>query len=397
MNAHSVRTVSALAMAIVAAVGLSGCSESIGKAQDPGAASAPPITAAKALEQPVVETHEFSGRLEAVERVDIRARVGGYITAVNFAPGSEVRKGTVLFEIDPRPFLAERDRAEAAAGAARARAALARLELARAESLLADKAIARREFDALASSVKELEAGAREAGAALETARLNLAYTRVVAPISGLVSKAEITVGNLVDSSNVLTSLVSTDAIYASFNGDEDAYLRVGHLARRGAQVDVRIGLANESGFPHKGRLEFVDNRLDPGTGSVRMRASFSNLDGVLVPGLFARVQLGAGRDAQSKSVLINERAIGTDQDRKFVYVVGADGKAVYRQVTLGQTVDGMRVVRSGVKAGETIVLDGLQRVRPGEQVTAELVAMDGLRQPAAAKLAAAAGQNKDQ
>ena len=173
----------------------------------------------------------------------------------------------------------------------------------------------------------------------------------------------------------MLTSVVSLERIYASFDGDEDTYLRVGAKSRDGAPVAVRVGLANEEGFPHEGKLEFVDNQLDARTGSVRMRATFENKDGVLVPGLFARVQLGAA-DRRS-AVLINERAVGTDQSRKFVFVIGADGKAEYRPVTLGPVVDGLRVVRSGVKAGEKIVVNGLQRVRPGAQVAPLIVPME--------------------
>ncbi|UUZ49295.1 efflux RND transporter periplasmic adaptor subunit [Massilia sp. B-10] len=244
------------------------------------------------IERTVNETQEFSGRLEAVERVDIRARVGGFITSVNFKPGSVVRKGDLLFVIDPRPFQAEASRAEAAAGSARARADLAKLELSRAERLLADKAIAQREFDEKASGLKELDANVRAAQASLDAARLNLAYTRVTSPIDGRISKAEVTTGNLVDGAVILTSVVSNNPIYATFDGDEDTYLRVARVSQQGAPVGVKVGLANEDGFPHQGKLEFVDNRLDARTGSVRMRATFDNSDNTLVPGLFARVQL---------------------------------------------------------------------------------------------------------
>jgi multidrug efflux system membrane fusion protein len=366
--------IAALATAGLVGLTLSGCDDATGKTAAP-APAAPPVSAAIVLEKPIAETQEFSGRLEAVERVEIRSRVNGFITAVNFKPGSEVKKGDVLFVVDPRPYQAEATRAAAAAASARAKADLAKRELARAESLMADKAIARREFDEAAAGQKELEASAAAAQAQYEAARLNLAYTRVVSPIDGRVSKAEITVGNLVDPTAVLTSVVSLERIYASFDGDEDTYLRVGAKARDGAPVAVRVGLANEEGFPHEGKLEFVDNQLDTRTGSVRMRATFENKDGVLVPGLFARVQLGAA-DSRN-AVLINERAVGTDQSRKFVFVVGADGKAEYRPVTLGPVVDGLRVVRSGVKPGEKIVVNGLQRVRPGAPVAPQIVPME--------------------
>jgi len=372
-----VRTlVGLLAAAGLAGAVLTGCADANSKDDAAAAApAAPPVSAAVVIEKPVAETQEFSGRLEPVETVEIRPRVSGYITAVNFKAGAEVKKGDVLFVIDPRPYQAEADRAGAAASAARARADLARLELQRAERLLADKAIAQREFDEKAAAQKELDANARAAQAQYEAARLNLAYTRVTAPIDGRVSKAEITLGNLVDASAVLTSVVSLDRIYASFDGDEQTYLRVGTRAQRAKEAVVKVGLANEEGFPHEGKLEFVDNQLDARTGSVRMRATLANPDRALAPGLFARVQVGSG--VAENTVVINDRAVGTDQSRKFVVVVGADGKAEYRPVTLGPVVDGMRVVRSGLKAGEKIVVNGLQRVRPGAPVTPQIVPMD--------------------
>jgi multidrug efflux system membrane fusion protein len=388
----------AAAMALVglAAIGLSGCGPANSKAPD-AAAGGPPVTAATVLERQVDETQEFSGRLEALERVDIRARVGGFITSVNFKPGSLVNKGDVLFVIDARPFQAEANRAEAAAVSARAKADLARLELARSERLVADKAIAQREVDEKASSLKELDANVRAAQASLDAARLNLAYTRVTAPISGRVSKAEITTGNLVDGAAILTSVVSNKGIYASFDGDEDTYLRVARVAQKGTPVMVRVGLANEAGFPHEGKLEFVDNRLDAATGSVRMRATFGNEDKVLVPGLFARVQLSGDPQAKATAAVISERAVGTDQNRKFVYVVKADNTAEYRAVVLGAAVDGMRVVREGLKPGEKIVVNGMQRVHPGAPITAQLVAMDGDAKPAGdVKVAAAALNTKE-
>ena len=381
----------ALAGAGLAAAMLSGCGEATGKATEAQAPAAPPVSAALVLERPVAETQEFSGRLEAIERVEIRSRVSGFITAVNFKPGSEVKKGDVLFVIDPRPYQAEAARAEANAASSRAKLELARRELARAESLLADKAIAKREYDEAVAAQKELEANAAAAQAAYEAARLNLAYTRVTSPIDGRVSKAEITLGNLVDASAVLTSVVSLDRIYASFDGDEETYLRVGARAQQGAPVAVRVGLANEEGFPHEGRLEFVDNQLDARTGSVRMRAAFDNADRTLAPGLFARVQLGAA-DSR-KAVLISDRAVATDQSRKYVFVVGADNKAEYRPVKLGPTVDGLRVVREGLKGGEKIVVNGLQRVRPGAPIAPQMVAMDAA---ASAPLALAANSAKE-
>jgi multidrug efflux system membrane fusion protein len=381
----------------LAAALMAGCSDATGKtAPAAAAAGGPPVSAATVVEKAIAETQEFSGRLEAIDVVAIRPRVSGFITAVNVKPGSEVKKGDVLFEIDPRPFQAEADRAYAAANAARARADLARLELARAEKLLGDRAISQREFDERAAGQKELEASARAARAQAEAAKLNLSYTRVTAPIKGRVSKAEITLGNLVDPTAVLSSVVSSDRIYASFDGDESTYLRVARRARSGTPVAVRVGLADEEGFPHEGRLEFVDNQLDTRTGSGRLRAVFANEDGSMAPGLFARVQIGGG-DAR-KALLISDRAVGTDQSYKFVYVVDAQGKAEQRQVTLGPVVDGLRVVRGGLKPGERIVVDGLQRVKPGAPIKAQTVPMIASVAPAKdTRLAlAAAGSKKE-
>jgi multidrug efflux system membrane fusion protein len=382
---NTIETLKTAARPLVLALGaaalastLASCSDATGKAAAAqGGAPAPtPVSAGAVLEKQIAEIQEFSGRLEAIERVEIRPRVSGFITAVNFKPGAEVKKGEVLFVIDPRPYQAEADRAEATARSARAKADLARLELARAERLLGDRAIAQREYDERASSQKELDANARAAQAQYEAAKLNLAYTRVTSPIDGRVSKAEITLGNLVDASAVLTSVVSLDRIYASFNGDEGTYLRVGMQSRNRQPVAVKVGLANEDGFPHEGKLEFIDNQLDTQTGSVRMRATFENRDRALAPGLFARVQLGGG-SATSSAILIDDRAVGTDQDRKFVFVVDKDSKAEYRPVKLGATVDGLRVVKEGLKAGERIVVNGLQRVRPGAPLAAQIVPMD--------------------
>ncbi len=364
----------ALGAAGVAAL-IAGCSDATGKAADAAAAPAgPPVSAAAVLEKPVAETQEFSGRLEAIDRVEIRPRVSGFITAVNFKPGAEVKKGDVLFVIDQRPYQAEYDRAEASAKSARAKAELAKIELARAERLLGDKAIAQREYDERAAGLKELDATARAAEAQADAARLNLTYTRVTSPIDGRVSKAEITLGNLVDASAVLTSVVSLDRIYASFDGDEETYLRVSGQAHGNQPVAVKVGLVNEEGYPHEGKLEFVDNQLDTRTGSVRMRATFDNKDRSMAPGLFARVQIGGG--AEKNAILITDRAVGTDQSRKFVFVVDKEGKAEYRAVTLGPVVDGLRVVRTGLKPGEKIVVNGLQRVRPGSPITANTVPM---------------------
>ncbi|OON60305.1 efflux transporter periplasmic adaptor subunit [Massilia sp. KIM] len=360
---------SALAAAVAAV--LSACSAN--GAQTPAAPAAPQVSVAAVLERPVAETQEFSGRLEAIERVQIRARVAGYIAAVHFKPGALVRKGQLLVQIDPRPFRAEADRSGALAAAARARADLAKLELERAGKLLADKAIAQREFDERSASWKELDASARAAAAQAEAARLNLSFTEVRSPIDGRVGKDELTVGNLVDASNVLTSVVSLERIYASFEGDEATYLRVARRAGKDP-VTVQVGLAGEDGFPHEGKLEFVDNQLDTRSGSVRLRALLANRDGSLAPGLFARVRVGGGQ--ARATLLVSDRAVGTDQSHKFVYVVKKDGAPERRPVVLGPAVDGLRVVREGLRAGDMVVVSGLQRIRPGVNVAPTVVPM---------------------
>lgn len=346
-----------------------------GKAPSAAPPASPSVSAALVVEKKITETREFVGRLEAVERVDVRSRVGGFITSLNFKPGTAVKRGQLLFVVDPRPFRAEAARAEAALASSTAKAELARLELRRAEKLLAEKAIAAREFDERASKLRELDAEVRAARASYEAARLNLNFTEVRAPIDGRVGKAEITVGNLIDGAAILTSIVSRERIYASFDGDQESYARIGPLIHRGVPVVARIGQDSDAGFPHEGRLEFVDNALDPRSGSVRMRASFANGDDVLVPGMLVRVQLESGM-APATALLIDERAVGTDQARKFVVVIGAANTAELRPVKLGPLVDGLRVVRQGLSAGEKVVVSGLQRVRPGAPVAARLVAM---------------------
>jgi multidrug efflux system membrane fusion protein len=335
----------------------------------------------------VLEQREFSGRIEAVEQAQIRARVGGVIEDIRFKPGSMVKKGDVLFVIDPRSYAAEVAKLEAAAASSRARADLARAELERAKRLLADNAIAQRDHDERAASARQLDAAAKSDEAALRVARLNLEHSTVRAPFAGRIGKAEVTTGNLVDSSVVLTTLVSVNPVYVSFDGDESTYLSLGGAARgNAAAVKVRAGLANESGFPHDGRLDFVDNRIDPASGTLRLRAVIDNAQGVLTPGLFARVQVGTASSPGGPAVLIHDAAIGTDQDRKYVYVIGADNKAEYRVVQLGPQVDGLRVARTGLKPGERIVVNGLQRVRPGAPVTPQVVAMaNPTAQPAGA------------
>jgi multidrug efflux system membrane fusion protein len=354
-----------------------------GKKDDPAAAAPPggggaPVTVAPAESKAVTETQEFPARLEAFEKVDVRSRVTGYIEAIHFQQGTEVRKGELLVTIDPRPNEAKVARAQADVAAIGARIELARIELARAEKLLASQATSQREYDEKAAQVKDLEATRHALQATLDAAKLDLSFTRIVAPIGGRVGKAEITAGNFVQTegpeSPLLTTIVSIHPVYVSFEIDERVFVKFGLRSRAGGRngrLPVEVALMGESGFPRKALLDFVDNRVDPATGSVRMRATLDNRDGALTPGLYAHVRLSDPAGANA-AVVVPERAIGTDQDRKFVYVVGEDRKAQYRPVKTGPVVDGNRVVFDGIKPGELVIVNGLLRVRPGQPVAAE-------------------------
>ena len=359
---------------------LAACGKDPTQAPPPGAGMGPPpVSVAAAVEKEIVETDEFPGRIEAVESVEVRARINGYIQSIHFKSGAEVRKGDLLFTIDPRPLEAQLARAEADIANVRAQLDNARVELVRNEQLYADRATAKREVDDTAARVRALEAQLTAAQAAAVTARLNLGYTRVTAPVAGRVGKAELTVGNLVQgeipNSPILTTVVSSNPIYAAFEADEGAYLRYIEKAR-GGTLAVAVALADEEGFPHAGRLEFIDNRVDPASGTVRMRAVLENKSGRFTPGLFARVRLGDTARPR-KAVLVVDRAIGTDQSKRFVLVLGPENKASYREVKIGRLVDGLRVIESGLKPGDVIVVNGLQRVRPGSPVTPQTVPME--------------------
>jgi RND family efflux transporter MFP subunit len=355
------------------------------KADAPPPPPAPTVTVAAEHLRDIPEWDECSGRLEAVDQVEIRPRVSGYIKRVTFTEGREVRKGEVLFEIDPRPYQADLERAQAQLDQARTAAELAVREVGRAEKLVNVNAISREEFETRTSAQANGSAAVRAAEAAVETARLNLGWTLVRSPIAGRVSRAEVTEGNLVQAgppdATLLTTVVSIDSMYLYFDSDEQTYLRysgraaaAGNRGWRDARFPVYLGLANETGFPHEGRLDFVDNRIDPASGTIRTRAIFSNRDRRFTPGLFARVKLVGNESAPA--LLVRDAAIGTDQDRKFVLVVGPGDSLVYRPVELGRLTEGLRIVRSGVRAGEKIVVNGLMRVRPGMKVTPTVVAM---------------------
>jgi RND family efflux transporter MFP subunit len=352
---------------------LAGCARNEA-AQSPVAAL-PQVTVSNALTRRVTEFDEVTGRFEAVERVEVRPRVSGYISSVNFTDGTEVKKGDVLFVIDPRPYVAERDRARAQLAQARSQLSLAKSEHERAVKLLGQHAISQEELDTRVAGDEQAQANLAAAQAALDAAALNVEFTRVTAPIAGRIGRALVTSGNFVANGQTpLTTLVSLDPIYVSFDGDEQGYLKLVHARTRDARSPVLVGLADENGYPHAGTLVFVDNALDPATGTIRGRALLENHDRLFTPGLFARVRLMGSSDYQA--VLINDSAIGTDQSVRYVLVVGIDNKVEYRPIKLGPVIDGLRVVQSGLSAGETIVVNGLQRVRPGAQVAPQRVAM---------------------
>lgn len=361
-------------------------------ADSPAPAAAPQaaqVDTAQVVNRAIIDWQDFSGRLEAVDRVEIRPQVSGILTQVHFRDGSPVRKGDVLFTIDPRPFAAEVERAEAQLAAAESRVGYTASDLARAERLIADNAVSRRDLEEKQNAARDAGAGVQAARAALRIARLNLEYTSIKAPIDGRMSRAEVTVGNLVSANGgpALTTLVSSSRIYAAFDVDEQTFLKSVNPARdaKGTALPVHLGLADQDGHPFEGRIHSVDNRLDTTSGTIRVRAIFDNPDGRLVPGLYARIRLGAGTPREA--VLIDDRAIGTDQDKRFVLVVDAANKTAYREVRLGNLHDGLRIVEDGLKPGERIVVNGLQRVRPGDPVTPHPVAMEGSAPLAAATM----------
>ncbi|MEZ5285119.1 MAG: efflux RND transporter periplasmic adaptor subunit [Vicinamibacterales bacterium] len=381
MNAHlhtpaaTGRGVSlALLSALPLSVLLAACSTTTTAQQGPP--PAPEVAVAGVIERDVTEWDEFTGRLEAVDAVQVRPRVSGYVSAVRFSEGAIVRKGDLLFQIDPRPFQAEVDRLQAELTRARATVERADSELARANRLRDEHAIASEERDRRASFADESAAQVAAVEAALRAAALNLEFTRVTSPIAGRVSRAIVTEGNLVSAgpgeATLLTTVVSLDPVYAYFDADEQVYLKYTSAGARDARgaIDrhIEMALANEAGYPRQGRLDFLDNRLDPSTGTIRGRAVFRNEDGRLTPGLFVRLRLaGAGR---ARGLLIQDRAVGTDLSKRFVYVVTPKHEVEYRPVTLGPLVDGLRVVRDGLSAGDSVVVTGLQRIRPGMAVT---------------------------
>jgi multidrug efflux system membrane fusion protein len=372
----------AIHVAVCSSLILAACGKSGGAPQAP---PPPQVSVAQVLEKRVKDWDEFTGRLQAIETVEIRPRVSGYIDKVAFTEGSLVKRGALLFIIDPRPYQAEYDRAAADVKRYKTALELGQIELVRVQRLKDSGAVSQEELDERKSTVAQGESNVAGAQASLETAALNLGFTKVTSPIDGRVSRAEVTRGNLVtggiNGGTLLSSVVSMDPIYIYFDADEQSYLRYTQLARSGERPSsrdsgnpVQVGLANEEGFPHTGTVDFVDNQLNPQTGTIRARAVLPNKEGQFTPGLFARVQLlGSG---EYSAILIDDRAVNTDQSQKYVFVVGANNQIEYRKVKLGRVIDGLRVVREGLKAGDVIVVNGAQRVHPGITVTPQRINM---------------------
>jgi RND family efflux transporter MFP subunit len=392
-------TVAGLAL-LTGAVGA--CARTSAQPADP---PPPKVTVAEVLSRQVTEWDEFTGRIEAVNTVAIRPRVSGFVSAVRFEEGAVVRAGDLLFQIDPRPFQAEVDRLRAELVRARATVQRAGSELSRAQRLAVENAMSHEEQERRAAFAQESAAQVSAVEAALRAAELNLEFTRVTSPIAGRVGRAIVTQGNLVSSgpgeATLLTTVVSLDPIYASFDADEQTLLRYQSLAREGKRASarenglpIRLALASDADFPREGKMNFLDNQLDPATGTIRGRAVFRNTDRGLTPGLFVRLRLpGSGA---YQGVLIQDRAVGTDLDKRFVLVVNGEHVVQYRPVTLGPLVDGLRVVRSGLQPRDLVVINGLQRVRPGAKVDIETVAMDAPLEGEAAPQTASAEPAKE-
>jgi multidrug efflux system membrane fusion protein len=348
---------------------------------------APPtkVTVAPVEERLVTEFEEITGRVDSAETVELRARVSGHLETVHFQAGQIVAKGDVLFSIDPRWHRAQFELARAQAEQARARADVAEREAKRAGDLLTASAISSEEAEAKRSRAIETRAAVASAEAAFAIAKLDLEHTEVRAPIGGRVSRALVTPGNLVSgnagNSTLLTTIVSTGEAFVYADLDETTVLKFQRLQRenrlvtQNGRVPVELQLADESGYPRRGYIESTDNRLSAATGSLALRLVFSNTDGALIPGLFARVRIPVS--APQRALLISDRAVGTDQSQKYVFAVGENNTVVYRSVKLGASIEGKRIVRDGLQAGDQVVVNGLQRVRPGMTVAPEQLASD--------------------
>ncbi len=344
----------------------------------------PEVSVAQVLSRSVAQWDHYDGRIAAIDNVEIRPRVTGYLAAMHFREGGKVKKGDLLFTVDDREYRAALDRARANTARAATRTSVAGLEAARADKLRAARAVSEEELEARRGELRQAEADLKAAEAEERQQALSLEFTRIRSPIDGLVSSARVRPGNLVAAgSSVLTTVVSVNPVYVEFEGDERMYLKYQELARAGeressrdARNPVRVGLANETDYPHEGEMVFLDNALDPATGTIRARALLKNDDGVFTPGLFARVQLrGSG---ERPALLIHQMAVLTDQDRKYVYVVGDDNLAMRKDVQLGGQVEGLRMVLGGLEPADKVVVNGVRKIFfPGMPVVPVLVPME--------------------
>jgi RND family efflux transporter MFP subunit len=349
-----------------------------GSQQETPAAPLPKVTVSRPVVREVIEWNEYTGRLEAMETVEVRARVNGYLQSIHFRDGQVVKKGDLLFIIDPRPYQAELERVTAELQLAQARLELAKSDYARAQKLLQFRAISQEEADTRLATERQAEESVEAARAAVRATRLNVEFTRITAPITGRIGRKLITEGNLINGGSaqatLLTTIVSMDPIYAYFEADERSYLKYVRLSQNGKSTGSRktsnpvyLALADENGFPHKGYTDFVDNRLDPNTGTMRVRAIFPNPDLTLTPGFFARIRLLD--TAKYEAVLAPDDAIGSNLSQKFVLVINGQNIVEQRPVQLGPIIDGLRVIREGLKPEDWVIVNGVQRSRPGMRV----------------------------
>ena len=349
----------------------------------------PEVAVAQVLTKSVQQWDEYTGRVSAIDTVELRPRVSGYVQRVAYGEGEDVKQGDLMFQIDPRPYRAALDNAQAQLARARVAEQLEAVRIKRAQSLIDDDAISREELDLRRAAHEQSLADIRAAEAAVATAKLNLSFTEVRAPVGGRASRALVTVGNLATADQtLLTTLVSQDPMYVYFDADENSYLRYKEQERKrertGRDNTVYVGLANEDGYPHVGTVNFLDNQVNPTIGTVRARAVVSNADRMFTPGLYARVRFASGQKADA--LLIDDKAVLTDQDRKYVYVVDKDGKAQRKDVVLGRMVEGLRMVQSGLTPDDKVIVAGLQKIfYPGIPVKANEVPMGTLRAAPAA------------
>jgi RND family efflux transporter MFP subunit len=340
---------------------------------------APEVDVCLPVYDEITDFEDFTGQTESVRTIDIRARVTGYLTTVHFKHGAEVKKGDLLFEIDPPYYEAEQARTEGMVAQNEARLKRLKLDFARAEQNYATRVITKAEFDQWTGDLAESEANLKTARAQNKIATVNLGYCTIRAPIDGRMSRPNVDPGNLVRADDtILTRIVAQDPMWVYFDVDERTMLRLRRVVRAGysdataeAGLPVFIGLSDEDGYPHQGMLNFEDNRLDPSTGTLRVRGEFANSDRLLRPGLFVRVRLPIGEPSQA--LLVPEQAVGTDQGQKFVYVVDSDNKITYRRVKVGKLREGLRVINDGISSGDRIVTTGVQRVQPGIKVEIKL------------------------